>query len=230
MAFLLLMYEKMRLQRKVNKLTVRQMSLGRKQDRIEKNIERVQKMYSKRESSLENYAKRMTNCMSTSLRSIMGLGVSNFNLNSYSSSALINDYISKQSGLSDEKVNAFINYNYTTDSNDSSGKTVLTQEEYNKLCQARTQAQQIVSAQQSQASMVCNEYENNVSIWLEAAKEQLEAEQDEALGELEAEQTDIELDLSSCETQLETARARLESVKSACSQEAKDSAPKFGLG
>ena len=54
------------------------------------------------------------------------------------------------------------------------------------------------------------QYQSNVSIWLEAAKEQLERE--------------------SCEAQLADAKARLESIKQACSEGIKDSAPTFGLG
>ena len=87
---------------------------------------------------------------------------------------------------------------------------------------------------QSQAQMMCQQmssnYQNNVSIWLEAAKAQLEAEQDAALAPLEAEQTDMELEKESTETQLAYAKERLQALEQACSEGIKDSAPKFGLG
>ena len=47
MAFLLLLHQKMSLQRKVNKLTLAQTSIGRRKERISKRIEKVQKAYAK---------------------------------------------------------------------------------------------------------------------------------------------------------------------------------------
>ena len=40
----------------------------------------------------------------------------------------------------------------------------------------------------------------------------------------------MDLDKESCEAQLADAKARLESIKQACSEGIKDSAPTFGLG
>ncbi|DAA97634.1 TPA: hypothetical protein CPT88_02835, partial [Candidatus Gastranaerophilales bacterium HUM_8] len=78
----------------------------------------------------------------------------------------------------------------------------FTQDEVTAFKMAMQAAQQ----NQSQANMMCQQmsqnYQNNVSIWLEAAKEQLEAEQDAALAPLEMEQTDMELEKESVETQL----------------------------
>ena len=95
-------------------------------------------------------------------------------------------------------------------------------------------AMQAAQQNQSQANMMCQQmsqnYQNNVSIWLEAAKEQLEAEQDAALAPLEMEQTDMELEKESVETQLAYAKERLQSIEQACSEETKNAAPKFGLG
>ncbi|MBS5804652.1 MAG: hypothetical protein KIC88_06145 [Acinetobacter sp.] len=106
----------------------------------------------------------------------------------------------------------------------------FTQDEVTAFKMAMQAAQQ----NQSQANMMCQQmsqnYQNNVSIWLEAAKEQLEAEQDAALAPLEAEQTDMELDKESVETQLAYAKERLQSIEQACSEETKNAAPKFGLG
>ena len=93
---------------------------------------------------------------------------------------------------------------------------------------------QAAQQNQSQANMMCQQmsqnYQNNVSIWLEAAKEQLEAEQDAALAPLEMEQTDMELEKESVETQLAYAKERLQSIEQACNEETKNAAPKFGLG
>ena len=87
---------------------------------------------------------------------------------------------------------------------------------------------------QSQAQMQCQQvstqYQNNVSIWLEAQKAQLEAEQDEALEPLSYEQTMMELDKEASEERLTRLKAELQSYKELCKQEAQDAAPKFGLG
>ena len=85
--------------------------------------------------------------------------------------------------------------------------------------------------QQNQTLEVCFlNYQTNISVWLEAQKTQLEAEQDAALAPLEAEQTDIDLEQAGLETQMADAKARLESLKQACSEGIKESAPTFGLG
>ena len=106
----------------------------------------------------------------------------------------------------------------------------FTQDEVTAFKMAMQAAQQ----NQSQANMMCQQmsqnYQNNVSIWLEAAKEQLEAEQDAALAPLEMEQTDMELENESVETQLAYAKERLQSIEQACNEETKNAAPKFGLG
>ena len=100
--------------------------------------------------------------------------------------------------------------------------------------QAFSQAMQAAQGQQANAQMMQQQlsaqYQSNMSIWLAAQKAQLEEEQDAALLPLEAEETDIDLDNQSCEAQLADARARLDSIKQACSEGIKDSAPTFGLG
>ena len=103
-------------------------------------------------------------------------------------------------------------------------------QQYQAFQGAYTHVQQMQNMAQMQVQQMSSQYQSNVSIWLEAAKEQLEAEQDAALAPLEMEETDIELDNQSCEAQLADAKARLESVKQACSEGIKDSAPTFGLG
>ena len=62
MAFLLLLHQRMSLQRKVNKLTLAQTSIGQHKERITKRIEKVQKAYAKKISKKEAEAKMMTSC------------------------------------------------------------------------------------------------------------------------------------------------------------------------
>ena len=83
---------------------------------------------------------------------------------------------------------------------------------------------------QGQCANASSMYNTNVSIWLEAAKEQLEAEQDAALAPLQEQETEWDLEESSMETQLQMARERLKNIEQACSEEIKNSTPKFGLG
>ena len=72
MAFLLLLHEKMRLQRKVNKLTLKQCQASSRKERVTKQIERVQKMYSKRQESLKNMATRMQNAATLQFKNAFG--------------------------------------------------------------------------------------------------------------------------------------------------------------
>lgn len=212
MAFLLLLHEKMRLKRQVNKLTLKQLRYGNRLDRMTKNISRVQKMYSSKMTQLEKQAQMMQSQASVFFRNQMGLGMENQAFNPWNMSG---------GGI-------------TADGNPQEGKYgsngQFTQDEVTAFKMAMQAAQQ----NQSQANMMCQQmsqnYQNNVSIWLEAAKEQLEAEQDAALAPLEMEQTDMELEKESVETQLAYAKERLQSIEQACSEETKNAAPKFGLG
>ena len=96
------------------------------------------------------------------------------------------------------------------------------------------QAMQNAKLQQQQAQMACSnmsqQYDTNVSVWLEAAKAQLEAEQDAALEPLNYQQTMWELEKEQAEQRLQRIKAELESYTQLCSEEAKEQAPKFGLG
>ena len=77
MAFLLLLHEKMRLQRKVNKLTLRQAKLSSRKERITKNISRVQKMYSSKMTQLEKQSSLWTSNFKNQMLNDMGLGMQN---------------------------------------------------------------------------------------------------------------------------------------------------------
>lgn len=257
MAFLLLLHEKMRLKRQVNKLTLKQLRYGNRLDRMTKNISRVQKMYSSKMTQLEKQAQMMQSQASVFFRNQMGLGMENQAFNPWNmSGGGITSFVLNQMGgmlasgqIPKDKDNKFqakfqemLQDYYTSglgqykdaDGNPQEGKYgsngQFTQDEVTAFKMAMQAAQQ----NQSQANMMCQQmsqnYQNNVSIWLEAAKEQLEAEQDAALAPLEMEQTDMELEKESVETQLAYAKERLQSIEQACSEETKNAAPKFGLG
>jgi len=265
MAFLLLLHEKMRLKRQVNKLTLKQLRYGSRLDRMTKNISRVQKMYSSKMTQLEKQAQMMQSQATIWFQNQMGLGMQNqaFNPMSYMSGGGITSFVLNQMGgylasgqikvnpTADNKEGTAVKIEnaefqqmlqdyYTTglkENTDDNGKGLGT---YGKNAYSSDQktafmmAMQAAQQNQSQAQMMCQQmssnYQSNVSIWLEAAKAQLEAEQDAALAPLEAEQTDMELEKESVETQLAYAKERLQSIEQACSEGIKDSAPKFGLG
>ena len=253
----MLLHEKMRLQRKVNQLTYKQLRASSRKERITKSIEKAQKRYSRLESNLDNEAKRLQNMARMQFRAAFGLGVNDFNpyssLQQNTSGNFTAVWGLMQQGLqqanidpNDPLVQGFMNGKYRqitqdgqsiyvdTSEQPSDGKyTPLSDSDIQTLqmvAQIQQQAQWGVSNLQSQCSTTQAAYENNVSIWLEARKEQLEAEQDAILEPLQAQETEWELEEKSIETQLQMARERLKNIEQACSEEIKDSAPKFGLG
>ena len=257
----------MRLQRKVNKLTLRELKMSSRKERITKNISRVQKMYSSKMTRLEKQASILQKQFTVGIQNSMGLGTQNQMFNPYGGGG-ITSFVANQLGnflsnggqpIKDAKGNEIADFNkdgriqqmmqdyysggfkpvYDKEGDTSASNikeyeglsgNKYTKDEYACFQRALNAAQQ----QQSQAQMMCQQmssnYEANISVWLEAQKAQLEAEQDMALAPLEAEETDMDLEKESCEAQLADAKARLESIKQACSEGIKDSAPSFGLG
>lgn len=260
MAFLMLLHEKMRLQRKVNKLTLQELRLSSRKERITKNISRVQKMYSSKMSQLEKQAQMMQSQFTVWAQNASGLGSYGLNPYNYQGGGGVSQFILQglsqwaTQGTSDNSGNqivtsdraaamleAFRNGGFQpnldadnkqvkdAEYKDINGNT-YTAQEYQAFQSAYNSVQQMQGFRQMQVQQMSSQYQNNVSIWLEAQKSQLEAEQDEALAPLEEKETEMDLDKESCEAQLADAKARLESIKQACSEGIKDSAPTFGLG
>ena len=258
MAFLLLLHEKMRLQRKVNKLTLRQLQLSSRKERITNNISKVQKMYASKQTQLEKSAQLWQSQMKNSIYNSMGLGMQNQMFNPMGGG--ITSFVANMMGsmlhnggkdipLGDNKtISSFSQQQYQemmTDYMTTGLKESLNDEQqgtgkygnngYSKdQVTAFMKAMQMAQAQQQQAQFyaqqMSSQYESNISVSLQAAHPQLEEEQNAALLPLEAEETEIEADNTTCEAQLADAKARLESIKQACSEGIKESAPTFGLG
>lgn len=264
MAFLMLLHEKMRLQRKVNKLTLQELRLSSRKERITKNISRVQKMYSSKMSQLEKQAQIMQSQATVFFQNQMGLGTQNQVFNPYNMGSSITSFVANQMlgsllnggkniempdgnggktsvSFDQDKFNNMMSEYMTGglkeqigDDNKGTGK-YGSNGQYEKadvqaFMQAMTAAQNNQSQAQAMCSQMSSQYQSNISVWLEAAKSQLEAEQDMALAPLEEKETEMDLDKESCEAQLADAKARLESIKQACSEGIKESAPTFGLG
>ena len=257
MAFLMLLHEKMRLQRKVMKLTAKQALASSRKERVTKQIERVQKMYSKKEANLDAMAKRAQNSATMQFRNMFGCSSNNINLNpmgymmggSYNmnNTGVFNALaMAIQSGEAKLDKCTDINDVYNTltqyrqvQGEDGKPKFVDAQgnDAPDGFAEKYQEANQLMNAASCQYQMnqsLCNNaisnYESNVSIWLEDQKAQLEAEQDMALEPLNEQELEWDLESQSAETQLADARARLDSIKQALSDGIKDSAPTFGLG
>ena len=260
MAFLMLLHEKMRLQRKVNKLTLQELRLSSRKERITKNIARVQKMYSSKMSQLEKHAQIMQSQATIFFQNQMGLGTQNQAFNPANLSGGVTSFVLNNAkslfeggvpiGEKDENgtyekllqeysagtLKAAYESDGTTLKKDSDGKQMygangdISENEYKAFMMSMNQAQNNQSQAQAMCSQMSSQYQSNMSIWLEAEKARLESEQDMALAPLEMKETEMDLDKESCEAQLADAKARLESIKQACSEGIKDSAPTFGLG
>ena len=250
MAFLLLLHEKLRLQRKVNKLTLQQLRYSSRKERITKNISRVQKMYASRQTQLESQAKMMQSQATVFFQNMTGLGVNSFNpMNFTGMSAFVMNFIGGAlmnngndikmgdttiNAMSQNEVQQMMNDYMTTGGSfkDNEGNFVsgYTQDQVNAFMTAMRMGQMQQQQAQMMTQQMSQQYQNNISIWLEAQQAALEEEQDAALAPLEAAETEMDLDSQSCEAQLADAKARLESITQACSEGIKNSAPTFGLG
>ena len=85
MALLLAMYQKLRLIRERNQLTLEMTQTSSKLTRIEKNIERTQKYYTSLFQQIDSQAKMLQNNATRAIQNMAGLGVGSFN--PYDSSA-----------------------------------------------------------------------------------------------------------------------------------------------
>lgn len=98
------------------------------------------------------------------------------------------------------------------------------------LFEASMQQAQIA---QNQAYMtqqqLTQSFSSNVSIWADAMKAQIEAEQDQALEPLHYQETMWELEKTQLDMKLKRINAELESYEQLVSEEAKNTAPTFGL-
>jgi len=266
MAFLLLLHQKMRLQRKQNQLTLKQMRFSSLVDRMQKKVDKREKYYAKLEKQLERQANYYKNSANMFFSQQMGLGTNSVNLaNPYGSNGAVmgilqgmtgkqmQDYIKQGSGgqISDfngftDKIWEMVKTGGIQQVRDENGKDIyvnpytgdkFTKESLgvdpvviNKAASIMQQmAQMQVSNMQTQMGQMKSNYENNVSIWLEAQMEQLEAQKEWEMDLLAEEQADLEADKTSVETQLELVKQEKQNIEQALGQAIQDAAPKFGL-
>lgn len=259
MALLLAMYQKMRLIREKNQLTLDLTKYSSKLDRVTKNIERVQKRYTSLFSQLESRAKCMQSQATMAFQNMAGLGCNSVNPMNYTG---VNGFVMNYAGnmmqqaatiMVDGKETKFAGINANKFQSlmteyIQNGKLLPKPDPKNKgkyidgefknctavEAAAFTQALQAGQMMQQQAQMWVQQntqnYQNNVSIWLDAEKARLEAQQDAMLEPLQYEETMMELEKEQADQKLKRINAQIESYDQLVSQEAQNSAPKFGLG
>lgn len=271
MALLLAMYQKMRLIREKNQVTLDLTKYSSKLDRVTKNIERVQKRYTSLFAQLDSQAKMMQSNATVMFQQIADLGMNNFGGNYINPSGFggMNGFVvgrmqqafqnpynvkDKDGNITQtfelgsalfEKMYADYMTNggqfplkYEDDAKtkvlkDANGNPTYEGGYDHYEVQAFMQAQRMAQMQQQQAQMwvqnANQQYGNNVSIWLEAAKAQLETEQDAALEPLSYQETMWELEKTQADNKLKRINAQLESYDQLVSSESEKTAPTFGL-
>ena len=194
-------------------------------------------MYSKKESEITNIAKRGATMFQSTLLQQFGIGTAGLNPMSYLGGASMfaqQGYaaLAQQLGCGLDVVQAVIAGQFQKDGENfktQAGQT-LDGATYQKIQAGIAQVRQMESYQSYQTQMLQSQYQTNVSIWEEAMKAELEAEQDEVLAPLQEQEEEWDLESQSAEVQLQDARARLDAIKEALKDGIKDSAPTFGLG
>lgn len=95
---------------------------------------------------------------------------------------------------------------------------------------AKMYATQQENMMRSQCSELQMSSQNNISIWLEAKKAELEDQQDAALEPLNYEDTMLQLEKDQKDARLQRINTEIETYTQLVSQEVKNSTPTFGLG
>lgn len=271
MAFLLLLHQKMKLQRKENQLTLKQLRFSSQVDRMQKKVDKRQKYYDKLKKQLERQANCYKNQMNSYFTQMAGLGMNSVNLmNPYGSNGATQmvlhgwskDQMNQMLGLDgtanggyqiDSKVAEAIQngtLQYAQKAFKFKGKTgeidipegslyngytgeIIGGTDAQAAGQAYQQLQQMaqmqVAQRQQQVQMLKSNYEENVSIWLEASMENLEAQEEYEMDLLAEEQSDMEAEKNSIEVQLQRVQEEKKNVEQALGNAIQDSAPKFGL-
>ena len=214
---------------------------------MESRIKKREKYYSKLEKQLETQANAMKNSAQMYFNNMAGLGTNSVNLGNYmGTSAAALQMMEQWNGknpldatktLTPEEQKALALYMQGAFSYDSesgvykaSDGTTVSKEDYNgKYQKLASVANTQVSQMQQYASNCKLNYENNVSIWLQAAKEELEAQQEWEMDLLAEEQADYEAEKEGIAAELELVKQRKEAIEQELGSSIKDAAPKFGL-
>ena len=264
MAFLLLLHEKMRLQRKQNKLTLKQLRNGNMLSRMQSKIDKREKYYSKLEKKLETQANWYKNSAKNYINNICGVSTNSWNPNSIFTTGTVGmnqkTIAFIQQECAKEKIDPSLVELYlsggqyafqpayekdadgkatSTQKKDSEGNLIYTYGAEKKEISAKTLStitqiannSRYISQQNSQMASQWNiDYDNNINDWLQAQRDELDAQKEWEMDLLAEEQADYEAEKTSIEAELELVKQRKEAIEQELSQSIKDAAPKFGLG
>ena len=261
----------MRLQRKENELTLKQLRYSSKVDRMQKKVDKRQKYYDKLKKQLQRQADSYKSQASVFFNNMAGLGTNSVNLyNPYGSNAatmqvlsgLNADAINQICGLKqgdkgyiqDENIvkaiqsgSAQVNSGKAFKFNNDDAKEIpegalfntITGEVYSQNADAQSiggvyqkvqqYAQMRVNQMQQYTAQMKTNYEQNISIWLQAAEDELEMQEQYEMDLLAEEQSDMEAEKSSIDVQLQRVQEEKKNVEQALGNAIQDSAPKFGL-
>lgn len=259
MALLLAMYQKMRLIREKNQLVLDQTKVSSKLSRVQKNIERVQKRYTSLFANLDSQAKMMQSQAKVGIQSMFGLGMGSVDPYNYGGISgfvvgtmqqlLANGVPRKdespymlqsnfqemyayymQNGGDFRRKDTDGNFTKITEGDKERYDYAFPEEDIKAFQMAMQQAKMYQQQAQFNSQQMCQQYESNVSIWLDAQKSALEAEQDAMLEPLNYEETMLELEKEQKDTRLQRINEEIETYKQLVSQEVKNTTPTFGLG
>ncbi len=139
--------------------------------------------------------------------------------------------IEEQAGtLSSKKTYIDGNESNTDKYNIKYGEGQYTWDQINTYQQAKSMAQQATYTIQNNANNMTTMFGNNVSVWLEAAEAELEAQEDAEVMPLQEQELEWDLESQSADVQLADCKERLERIKQLVQDGTKNNAPTFGLG
>ena len=197
MALLLAVFQKMKLVREKNQLVLEQTSYSSQLDRIQKNIERSQKRYTSLFAQLESKAKTMTNNANVYFNNMLGgysMNMSNYSgMNNFIANGMMSLF---QNGIPTYDSNGtqttrklegsgeamlqeyYARGGFTQNADGTYGKGNFSANDFEVFNIAKSMATSYQQQMQMQVQTAQQNYANNVSIWLEAEKAKLQAEQD----------------------------------------------------
>ena len=236
MAFLLLLHQKMSLQRKVNKLRLEQVTIGNESERITKRIQRVQESFAKRQSKIDADAKLATS-RTNNIVSQMMVG------QSYQMGSITPEQWMQQNDPNTLKKLQEHQQAVSSATSDEARKAAqknlndyMKSDDYKNAYQI---AQSNVTAYNNdmawQKQMLNNSMnvwqtsaQEQISIFAEAQKQALADEEQLALAPLEEKQTMIDMKKASNEALLSFNEQRLQAIEQSLGQAIQGAAPKFG--
>ena len=236
MAFLLLLHQKMSLQRKVNKLRLEQVTIGNASERITKRIQRVQESYAKKQSRIDAEAKlgtsRTNNIVSQMLMGqTKALGcISPEQVLAQNNDPAYTELMNHQKAITSATTDAekkaaqeALNKYMSSDTYQNAYK--LANAEATKYNNNASWQKQLLN---NQMNVFQTSAQEEISIWAEAQKQALADEEQLALAPLEEKQTLIDMQKASNEALLSFNEQRLQAIEQSLGQSIQGAAPKFG--